>query len=278
VLGIEKMWHEDRTAAPRALEQSLAADERPTQRATHAVQTSSVFMGLNAVWAQEMMSRGATAEHFAAAAAKAYRHGSMNALAQYRTAMSVEEILAGRTIAGPLTRYMCSSFTDGAAAVVLSDVPVADAPKVLASAMRSGDGTLEYHERLLEAAELAWKVAGVGPEDMDVVELHDATSAEELYSLEALRFFPEGDAGPAVARGATAVGAAGVVSNPSGGLVARGHAIGATGLCQVVEIVDQLRGRAGARQVDGARVGMAINTGGILGRDTASVGCHILAS
>jgi acetyl-CoA acetyltransferase len=277
VVGVEKMWHEDRAAASAGIEQGLAADERATLRATYK-RDSSTVMGLNSMWAEELMSRGATREHFAAAAAKNYRHGSLNPLAQHRTPRSAEEILASRVIDGPLTRGMCSSFTDGAAAVVLAGTGPSEAPRVLASAMCSGDGTGEYHQRLREAAELAWKMAGIGPDDIDVLELHDVTSSEELFALEAMGFFEPGAAGSAVAEGFGALGSTGLVVSPSGGLLARGHALGATGLCQVVEVVDQLRGRAGERQIEAPRIGMTINTGGILMRDTAVCACHIITN
>jgi len=118
----------------------------------------------------------------------------------------------------------------------------------------------------------------VGPVDVDLVELHDATSAEELYALEALGFFEPGGAGPATLAGETTLGGGGLVVNPSGGLVSRGHPIGATGVCQVVEIAQQLRGDAKGRQVERARLGATVNTGGILNRDVACVGVHVLAS
>jgi acetyl-CoA acyltransferase len=279
VVGAEKMWADDRRSVGHALEHALAADERDDLRATVGADAPSVFMGLNAHWAQVHMERwGSTREQFAAAAAKSRWHGSLNPLAQHQSPMTVEEILASSPIAGVLSRHMCSSFTDGAAAVVLSaSTTSARAPRILASALRSGDGSMEYHDRIREAADLAWKIADLGPDDMDIVELHDATSAEELYALEALGLFEPGDAGPATVRGLTSIGSPGLVVNPSGGLVARGHAIGATGLCQVVEVVMQLRGEAGARQVENARVGMTLNTGGILGEDTAAAACHVVA-
>lgn len=279
VLGAEKMWMEDRNAAVAALEQALASDQREELRSTVGAGAPSVFMGLNARWAQvHMETAGSTREQFAATAAKARWHGSLNPLAQHRSTITVDEILASRPIAGVLSRHMCSSFTDGAAAVVLTSATTSSrAPRIVASALRSGDGAMEYHDRIREAADLAWKIAGLGPEDVDVLELHDATSAEELYALEALGFFATGEAGPATVAGSTSVSTPGLAVNPSGGLVARGHAIGATGLCQVVELVTQLRGEAGARQVDGARIGMAVNTGGILGEDTAAAACHLVA-
>jgi acetyl-CoA acetyltransferase len=278
VLGAEKMWVDDRDAMVPALEHALASDERAHLRATVGAGAPSVFMGLNAHWAQVHMDTwGSTPEHFAATAAKSRWHGTLNPLAQLQSAVTVEDILASRPIAGVLSRHMCSSFTDGAAAVVLSSTKSARSPRIVASALRSGDGTIEYHDRIHEAAELAWKIAGIGADDVDVVELHDATSAEELYSLEAIGFFPPGEAGPATVAGATRLGTPGLVVNPSGGLLARGHAIGATGLCQLFEIALQLRGDAGARQIEGARVGMTLNTGGILGEDTAAAACHVVA-
>ena len=108
-----------------------------------------------------------------------------------------------------------------------------------------------------------------------MLELHDATSAEELYALESLGFFDEGEAGKATLRGATTFGTSGTVVNPSGGLVARGHPIGATGICQVVEVAEQLRGTAGQRQVEAA-LGMTVNTGGIISGDVAAIGVHVL--
>ena len=135
---------------------------------------------------------------------------------------------------------------------------------------------MDYHDRLAEAAPVAWDAAGVDPADIDVVELHDATSAEELYALESLGFFKPGDAGPATVAGDTTIGGAGVTVNPSGGLVARGHPLGATGIAQVVELTGQLRGTAGPRQVEGARLAVAANTGGIIGKDAAFIGIHVL--
>ncbi len=126
----------------------------------------------------------------------------------------------------PLTRLMCSSFTDGAAAVVLSATPAPGAPKIRASTIRSGNGDIDYHERLTETGAAAWHDAGVDPADIDVVELHDATSPEELFALESLGFFKPGDAGPATVAGDTSIGGKGVTVNTSGGLVARGHPLG----------------------------------------------------
>ncbi len=144
-----------------------------------------------------------------------------------------------------------------------------------------GNGTIDYHDRLAEAASAAWAAADIDPADVDVVELHDATSPEELFALEAMGFCKPGDAGPATEAGDTAIGGTAVTVNPSGGLVARGHPLGATGIAQVVELADHLRGRAGPRQVEGARLAVAANTGGMIrthaGRaDAAFIGIHVL--
>lgn len=117
---------------------------------------------------------------------------------------------------------------------------------------------------------------GGGPRDVDLIELHDATSAEELYALEAMGFFAPGDAGVATMQGATGPGGNSVCVNPSGGLVSRGHPIGATGLCQIVEVAQHLRGQAGERQVPGARLGAAVNTGGLINADPALVSITVL--
>jgi len=152
------------------------------------------------------------------------------------------------------------------------------APRLVGSVARSGNGEIDYHERLEQVSAVAWEEFGFGPGDTDIVELHDATSAEELYALESLGFFGPGEAGPATLAGSTAIGAPGLTVNPSGGLVGRGHPLGATGIAQIVELVTHLRGRAGARQVEGARLGVAVNTGGVIVGDAAYVGIHAVAA
>lgn len=276
-LGVEKMWTGDRSGTLAGIEDGLPADQRAELRATLDNRSGSLLMGLNATWVEtQITQRGTTPEHMAAAAVKARRFAAANPLAQFRTPVTLEEVLDSPVVAGKLTRLMCSSFTDGAAAVVVTTGFAPGAPRVLASVARSGNGEVDYHDRLGETAEAAWKAAGVGPGDLQVVEVHDATSAEELYALESLGFFAPGDAGPATAAGDTGLGGRAVCVNPSGGLVGRGHPLGATGLCQVVELVQQLRGTAGERQVEHARLAAAVNTGGIVGGDAAMVAIHVL--
>ena len=277
VVGVEKMWTGSRDQTIAGIEDGLPADERAQLRADLEPGVPSVLMSLNAKWVRHQLGeRGTTLPEIAATAVKARRCAGRNPLAQFRTPVTVDEVLGAPVVSGDLTRLMCSSFTDGAAAVVLAAGAVPGAPRVQASVLRSGNGDLEYHDRLDATAEEAWKEAGLGPGDVDVVELHDATSAEELYALEALGFYSPGTAGTATAAGETDLGGRGVCVNPSGGLVARGHPLAATGLCQIAELVLQLRGQAGARQRPGARVGVAVNTGGIVAGDAGVVAVHVL--
>ncbi len=276
VVGVEKMWVGDRAATLAGIADALPWDERRVFEAE--LGGRSIFMEQNADWTRHQLAeRGTTRHEIAATTVKSRRMGAANPLAQFQTEVTVEEVLEAPTVAGPLTRLMCSSFTDGAAAAVLVWGAGPDTPRVLASTIRSGSGELTYHERLEHVAEEAWKVAGVGPGDVDVIEVHDATSAEELYAIESLGFFQPGEAGQATVAGATCPGGNAVCVNPSGGLVARGHPLGATGLCQIVEIVQQLRGRSGTRQVPDARVAASVNTGGIISGDTALASVHVLA-
>ena len=278
VVGVEKMWTGSRAETISGIEDGLPADERARLRVELDNDAGSVLMALNATWVRHQIDeRGTTVEQIAAAAAKARRCGARNPLAQFRTPVTVDEVLASPPVVAPLTRLMCSSFTDGAAAAVLATGSGGHAPRVRASVLRSGRGELDYHDRLHESADEAWKASGVGPEDIDVVELHDATAAEELYALESLGFFSPGEAGAVTAAGDTDVGGRRVCVNPSGGLVARGHPLGATGICQIVEVVSQLRGSAAGRQVPEPRLAMTVNTGGIMsGKDTALVAIHVL--
>lgn len=284
VVGVEKMWTGDRAATLAGIEDGLPADYRADMHARFRPEDNpagSILMGLNDSWARRCMSeRGVTIEQIAAAAVKARLHSASNPLAQLQHAVTLEEVLTSPQVAGVLTRLMCSSFADGAAAVVLgsgSGVP-AGAPRIIAAVARSGNGDIDYHDRLGETARAAWESSGLGPEDFDLVELHDATSAEEIYALESLGLYGHGEAGPATLAGDTTIGGKGLTVNPSGGLVGRGHPLGATGIAQVVEIATHLRSRAGERQVPGARLGLAVNTGGIIEGDAGYVGIHAVAA
>ncbi|RXS67750.1 Nonspecific lipid-transfer protein [Streptomyces sp. TM32] len=227
--------------------------------------------------AREHMERyGTTAEQLAAVGAKNHRHSVHNPYAQFQEAYTVEEVLAAKTIHRPLTRLQCSPTSDGAAAaVVVSERFVAEhgladrAVEIAAQAMTTDTGDSFASGSCIDvvgrpmsraAARQAYAAGGLGIEDVDVIELHDCFSVNELLTYEALGMCAEGESGKLVADGATTHGGRWVV-NPSGGLISKGHPLGATGLAQAAELVWQLRGTAGERQVPGARVGLAHNIG-----------------
>ena len=284
VLGVEKMWTGDRAATLAGIEDGLPADYRADMHARFVGEENpggSILMALNDRWARDCLAKhGATLEQFAAAAVKARLHASRNPNAQIQQTVTVDQVLAAPQVAGILTRLMCSSFTDGAAALVLAPATAAplDAPRIIASVARSGNGEMDYHERLAETASAMWEESGLEPGDFDLAEIHDATSPEEIYALESLGLFGTGEAGPATVAGDTTIGGRGLCVNPSGGLVGRGHPLGATGLAQLVELAIHLRGRGGHRQVPGARLGLAVNTGGIIEGDAAYIGMHAVAA
>lgn len=284
VLGVEKMWTGDRGATLAGIEDGLPADYRADMHARFVADQNpggSILMALNDRWARECMEEhGATVEQFAAAAVKARLHASWNPNAQVQDAVTIDEVLASPQVSGVLTRLMCSSFTDGAAALVVGPATRApgDAPRIIASVSRSGNGEMDYHDRLADTASAMWEASGLGPEDFDLAEIHDATSPEEIYALESLGLYQVGGAGPATLAGDTTIGGKGLCVNPSGGLVGRGHPLGATGVAQLVELALQLRGRGGHRQVPRARLGLAVNTGGVIEGDTAYVGIHAVAA
>jgi acetyl-CoA acyltransferase len=244
----------------------------------------SPFMDIYAHKAREHMRRyGSTARQLAVIAAKNHWHSSMNPNAQYTFVLTPDEVLADREVATPLTRAMCAPIGDGAAAaIVMSEEAVrrhglgSRAVRVRASVLGSGRtrgaDEPDIGERM---AKIAFARAGVGPADIDCVELHDATAFGELHQTEALGFFPKGEGGLRAERGETRLGGS-LPINPSGGLLSRGHPIGASGLAQIHELVTQLRGEAGARQVEGARIGLAENGGGAVGDEEAAMCIHVL--
>jgi acetyl-CoA acetyltransferase len=241
----------------------------------------SFFMDIYADMTRQYMQKsGATARDFAEVAVKNHHHGALNPRAQYRNEVTAGEVLESREISPPLTLLMCSPIGDGAAALVLCSEEYAkrvgaETVRVLTSVLLSGqdDGDEPATER---AAKRAYEMAGVGPEDLDVVELHDAAAPAELMLYEELGLCEPGDGPELLASGTTQLGGR-LPVNTSGGLLSKGHPIGATGCGQLVELVEQLRGRADQRQVEGARVALAENGGGFLGTDPAAVAVHILA-
>src|SRR5262245_2939470 len=230
------------------------------------------FPGVFALIARAHMARwGTTEEQMAAVAVKNHRHGVLNPKAQFRKEITVEQVLRSPLVADPLKLYDCCPFTDGGAALVLASEEVARARRrpvwVLASAAAS-DAMLIHDKRDLarvpateRAAAAAYRQAGLGPEAVDVVELHDCFTIAEIVATEGLGLFEPGMGGVAAERGWTSLGGK-IPVNPSGGLKAKGHPIGATGAAQIAEVVTQLRGEAGPRQVDGARTGLTHTLGG----------------
>jgi acetyl-CoA acyltransferase len=246
-------------------------------------QGRSIFMDAYAMGAKWHMNRfGSTQKQLAVICAKNHWHGSLNPLAQYQQDMTVEEVLSDKPVAYPLTRAMCAPVGDGAAAAIVCSErflkrlgdprPV----KILASVLGSGrDRELDEQDIGERLVKIAYDRAGVGPEDIDLAELHDATAYGELHQTEAMGFCELGEGGPYAETGATKLGGNRPV-NTSGGLECRGHPIGASGLAQIYEVALQLRGEAGPRQVAGARIGLTENGGGNIGVEEAAMCLHIL--
>jgi len=243
----------------------------------------SIFMDAYAMGARwHMKTFGSTQEQLALICAKNHWHGSLNPMAQYQEDMTVAQVLADKPIAHPLTRSMCAPVGDGAAAAIvcseryLQKLSGARPIKIRASVLGTGtdrdlDGE-DIGERLVKQA---YDLAGVGPQDICLAELHDATAYGELHQTEAMGFCPMGQGGPYAESGATKLGGKQPV-NTSGGLECRGHPIGASGLAQIYELGLQLRGEATGRQVEGARLGLAENGGGNIGVEEAAMCLHIL--
>lgn len=298
-IGAEKMYTPDKEKSMAVLSgawdvhgvhdvvsnlERLAASFALPSEAEESTQRS-VFMDVYAALAKQHMRRfGTTQQQLAAVAAKNHRHSVANPLAQYRTDYTVDDVLAARTIAWPLTLPMCSPISDGAAAAILctgSALRRFDrkrAIRVHACALASGSGRdaedLQAHI-CRRAAQRAYERAGIGPGDISVAEVHDATAMGEILQSENLGLCALGDGGPLAERGDTSIGGR-IPINPSGGLESKGHPIGATGLGQVYELVVQLRGEAGPRQVEGARFGIAENGGGFHGFEEAAACVTIL--
>lgn len=251
------------------------------------VQQGMVMPALYAMRARRFLAdRGATLEDLAAVSVKARDHGSRNPYAQYREPVTVEQVLASRPIAGPLTLLQCCPTGDGAAALLLASPERARAlarptVHIRASVLHSGSPVEGFRDMLrpeitYHSAADAYEEAGISSSDLDVVELHDAFTIAELIYYEALGLCGEGDALPFSRRGAATYGGD-VVVNPSGGLLAKGHPVGASGAAQMVELYWQLTGVAGARQVDGARWGLAhVTGGGVAQLDHGACAVHIL--
>ncbi|BFM17907.1 thiolase family protein [Maricurvus nonylphenolicus] len=300
VVGMEKLYHNDKEKIFSVFGGCIDKEDEAgviTRLANNAQQHGaqvdlcdaggkrSVFMDIYATMARDYMAEsGATVEHFAQVSSKNSLHGSLNPLAQFREKLSIDDVLNAPLVADPLTLPMCSPIGDGAAAAVLvsskkaRQMGMSRQVKVSSALIASGWDYQEGDSHLAEyAAQLAYESASVGPEEMSCVELHDAASAAELIYYEYLGLCNKGQGVELLQSGATALGGR-VPVNTSGGLVRKGHPIGATGVAQLVELVHQLRGEAGARQVEGARIGLAENGGGYIGTNAAAMTMTILSS
>jgi acetyl-CoA acetyltransferase len=290
-LGAEKLTHEDKTVGMAAIGTAVDVELRAEVGVGTAPGQAprSLFMDIYAEMAREYMARsGASAADFAAVVVKNQHNGGLNPRAQYGGDLTVEQVLRSRVVVDPLTLLMCSPISDGAAAVVLVSeratrrlgVSGARTVRIRASVVRSG----YVHDRsdptagsVAHAARAALEQAAIGPEELSCVELHDASAPAELIIYEQLRLAPPGGGPELLASGATALDGAMPV-NMSGGLLSKGHPIGATGVAQVCEVTWQLRGTAGARQVRGARVALTQNGGGWLEEDSAAMAVHVLTA
>lgn len=246
----------------------------------------SLFMDLYAAQARAHMARfGSTQEDFARVAAKNHSAAALNPKSQYRTPMTVEQVLADKPVVFPFTRAMCAPVSDGAAAMVVCSagglarlgagsraVRVRGCALVSASA-RAADDFVNHIGR--RAASAAYEQAGLGPDALDLAEVHDATSYAEVQQIENLGLAPPGEVGARLKAGDFALGGRTPV-NPSGGLAAKGHPVGATGVGQLYELIRHLRGEAGPRQVENARIAAAENGGGFLGVEEAATVVTIL--
>ncbi len=300
-IGVEKLYDEDRKKVMKSFmaatdveettqlieefkKQQKAKQEKETQEEKAKSEKPgghSVFMDFYAMGARHHMKQyGTTQRQLAAIAAKAHNNSTLNPLAQYTFPMTVDQVMEDREVAFPLTRAMCAPIGDGAAAAIICSERFlkkhsnSRAVRILASVMKSGSrtGQSDIAER---ASKAAYETAGLGPQDIDVAEVHDATAFGELYQYEKMGFCSEGEGGPFAESGATAIGGK-IPVNTSGGLMSRGHPIGASGLAMTYELVTQLRGEAQKRQVDKPRIAMAENGGGTLGLGEAAMAIHIL--
>jgi acetyl-CoA acetyltransferase len=298
-VGMEKLYHEDKRRSFQAIGaavdvewvqqmQAAAKAQEDKQKADNpgvaegAGEKRSMFMDFYAAFARSHMAKyGTTKEQFARIAVKNHYHGSLNPHAQYREVYSLEDVLTSPLVAEPLTRLMCSPIGDGAAATVICSAemakqfttkPVYVKASVLGSGFDRAPGDPDVTQMV---ARKAYEMAGVGPQDLNVIEVHDASAPAELVLYEELGLCAPGEGGKLIDSKATYIDGP-IPVNPSGGLISKGHPIGATGVAQIYEIFTQLRGEAGDRQVKNPKVGMTENGGGMVKGDPAALAVHIL--
>lgn len=273
-VGFEKMFVENRDRTLAALESAADLDV-----------VSGLGLQFTAVYALRLRKRlddgSLTVDDCVKAAVKSHYNGSLNPNAQHRKEVTPEQVRRSRPIAEPLTLLMCSSICDGAAAIVVtrSDKVPGGRPRVTVRASAAASGTSwsanPQPTSAERCAQVAYEKSGLGPQDIDVAEVHDAMAPGELLYYEQLGFCEKDGAVDMIRSGATALTGR-IPVNPSGGLSSRGHPVGATGLSQIAELTWQLRGEAGARQVNRPRIALAQNSGGWLEGESAACNIHIL--
>ena len=281
-LGYEKLDHVDRVRMRRAVNSTMDLGEAAGMFGADSLAQPSLPLRLSGAFS--CCSRDGRKpfelEPLAMVAVKNRKHGSLNPCAYLQEPVTLEQVRASKPFAGMLTRLMLPSLSDGAACVVLcaDDFSRGRRPEasIAASVLRSGRGDdMNVWDVTRSLARRAYDMAGVGPEDIGVAEVHDLSAVGELYAYGELGFCPDGESERLVVDGVTWLGGRMPV-NPSGGLIARGHPFGATGIAQVVEVAMQLEGRCGPRQVPGARVGLTHNIGGWIGSDLGAEVIHVL--
>ena len=301
-VGAEKMYSENRDLMFSAFNgawdvhnsdlnikifEEMASLTLPTNSSVKKAKISSVFMEVYAGWCRKHMELfGTTQNQLAAVASKNHIHSVANEKAQYRKAFTIEDVLNSQTVIHPLTLPMCSPISDGAAAAIMCSPKGLNKIKgsskrnirVRTSVIQTGSNRniLDSKKHITKlAAEKAYN-CGIGPDELDFLEVHDATAIGEIIEMEALGVCEQGEGGIFAERGLTALGGS-IPVNPSGGLESKGHPIGATGLGQIYELVTQLRGEAAGRQISSPKVALAQNGGGVYGIEEAVSAVTILS-
>lgn len=299
VVGVEKLFSEEAAGVPFNVFNGGIDQQDPDEWLTYykeagaeagkpfeAGDDRSIFMDTYAMQAAyHMRAYGTTQYQISMAAAKAHNFGADNPRAQYRFRMTPDEVMADRPVSFPLTRSMCAPIGDGASGLLIcSEQYLEKAPSnVQSRAIRLRACTIASgrYRGLSEASvssiagAAAYAEAGVRPDEIDVAEVHDATSFSEIFQSEALGFCPKGAGGAFIEQGGGSLDSS-VAINTSGGLVSKGHPVAATGASMIYELMEQLRGEAGPRQKQGARFGLAENGGGVVGFDEATCVVSIL--
>lgn len=282
VIGMDKLFALDRRTSMKALLGAMDMGEAGWMLESDAI-NGSIFMETyyGRIAREYLANTGATALDLAKVAVKNRAHASLNPVAQYRKPLTEDEVLASPMIASPLTKLMCSPLTDGAAALLVTSARIRKlrggvAARVAASAIRSGKASGHGGPPVLaRTAAQAYAEAGLGPQDLDLAEVHEASAVGELIAAEEIGLCRSGDGARLVREGESRLGGR-IPVNVSGGLLSRGHPGAATGASQLVELVWQLQGNCGARQVENAQVGLAHSSGGLIDGEPAATAVTIL--